>query len=390
MKIVLKNEIDHFLKNFEGPCISVYMPTYRSGAETLQNPVKLKNLLKDAEKQLADFDLNEEARHKLLKPARNLIDDYDFWQHQYDGLALFISKGDFRHYHLPYRVNELVVVANDYHLKPLMPLYTRDDQFFLLSLDQQDVSLYEGNRYSIRRKPVPELPESLADALQYDDFERLLNFHVAGPGGGAKQHSAVFHGQGGEKDQRRDQLLRFFRTINKALHDYLREEKRPLVLSGVDYYFPIYQEANSYPHLLKKGIKRMSDKITDKELHAKAWEIVAPHFREAQNRAAEHYRKLAMGNNGSESRKTADQFEDVIPAAFQGRVDTLFVLRDHQQWGAFDQKTLEIETDARNRTDRKDLLDFAALHTLQHDGHVFLVSGEQMPEESPLAAILRY
>ncbi len=391
MKIVLKNEIAHFMENQESPCISIYMDTFQAGSETRQNPVKLKNHLKEADKQLQSFKLPDEARNRILQPARRLLEDYDFWQHQHQGLALFISPKGARHYHLPFPVKESTVVANAFHLKPLMPLYTRDDQFFLLSLDQKHVHLYEGNRYSIREKPVPELPKSLAEALQYDDFEPLLNFHVAGPtGAGAGQQSPVYHGQGGEKDQRRDQLLRFFREIDKALHEYLRESRKPLILSGVDYYFPIYQEASSYPHLVKKGIKRNSENMTERELHSKAWELVDQLFREEQNRAAERYKKLAMADSDSGKIKTADQFEDVIPAAFQGRVDTLFALRDHRQWGTFDERTLEVETDGKDSLDRKDLLDLAALYTIQHNGRVFLVSPENMPEDSSLAAILRF
>ena len=390
MKIVLKNEIDHFMNSTETPCVSLYLNTYRSGAETLQNPIKMKNLLKRAEKEVESWKLTDDTRKKLFQPIWKLVDDYDFWQHQLDGLAVFASPGYFRHYQLPYPVQELSLVARQYHLKPLMPLYTRDDQFFLLALDQKRVRLYEGNRYSIREMPTPDLPKSLAEALQYDDYEKLLNFHVAGPGGGGNQPSPIYHGQGGEKDTRHDQLLRFFREIDKGLHEYLRDSHKPLVLAGVEYYFPIFQEASDYPHLMKQGIKRAPESINERELHKNAWEIVGPTFREEQNRAAERYRELAMSSNGQNKHKTADQFEDVIPAAFQGRIETLFALRDHQQWGTFEEESLEVEPNAGNTPDRKDLLDFAALHTLRHKGNVFLVAREHMPEESPVAAILRY
>ena len=391
MKIVFKNEIDHFLKNTEYPCVSFFMNTHRAGAETQQDPIKLKNLLKDAEKQLSSFNLNEDTRAKLLKPARRLLEDNDFWQHQSEALAIFVAPDDFRHYQLPYPVKELALASRHYHLKPLMPLYTRDDQFFVLALEQKNVNLYEGNRYGIRRKPVPELPKSLAEALQYDDYENLINFHVAGPtGSGAHQHSAVYHGQGGEKDQRHDQLLRFFRHIDKALHEYLRDSRKPLLLAAIESYLPIYQEVSGYPHLFNEGINRAPGSLTEKDLHAKAWKILEPHFREEQNRAAERYRELSMAANSNGKSKTADQFEDVLPAAFQGRIDTLFALRDHHQWGTFDEKTFEVETDAKNGPDRTDLLDYAALRTLQHNGRVFLVAQENMPEESCVAAILRY
>ena len=391
MKIVFKNEIDNFLRNTEPPCVSLFMNTHRAGAETQQDPIKLKNLLKDAERQLSSFDLNEDVRAGLLKPARKLLEDHDFWQHQSEALAIFLAPGDFRHYQLPYPVKDLALAARNYHLKPMMPLYTRDDQFFVLALEQKNVNLYEGNRYGIRRKPVPELPKSLAEALQYDDYENLINFHVAGPtGGGVHQHSAVYHGQGGEKDQRHDQLLRFFRHIDKALHEYLRESRKPLLLAAIESYLPIYQEVSGYPHLFNEGIKRAPGSLTEKDLHAQAWKILEPHFREEQNRAAERYRDLSMAANSNGKSKTADQFEDVLPAAFQGRIDTLFALRDHHQWGTFDETTFEVEPDAKDGPDRTDLLDYAALRTLQHNGRVFLVAPENMPEESPVAAILRY
>jgi hypothetical protein len=185
-------------------------------------------------------------------------------------------------------------------------------------------------------------------------------------------------------------LLRFFRQIDKALHEYLRESKKPLLLAAIESYFPIYQEVSDYPHLVHGGIKRSPGSLNEKDLHAEGWKILEPHFRKEQNRAAERYRELALSQSGNGKNKTFDQFEDVLPAAYQGRIDTLFALRDHQQWGTFDETSFDVETDAANGPDRKDLLDYAALRTLQHNGRVFLVAPENMPEESPIAAILRY
>ena len=71
-----------------------------------------------------------EAR-KLLEPAKKLIEDYDFWQQQSDGLAMFLAPELFRHYRLPLSFEELVVVTDRFHLKPLMPLLSDDGQYFV-------------------------------------------------------------------------------------------------------------------------------------------------------------------------------------------------------------------------------------------------------------------
>ena len=44
---ITREEIRDLLSLEAGrPCVSIYMPTYRSGSETQQNPIRLKNLLR--------------------------------------------------------------------------------------------------------------------------------------------------------------------------------------------------------------------------------------------------------------------------------------------------------------------------------------------------------
>ena len=83
------------------PCVTVYMPTHRTGREVEQDPIRLKNLLRTAERQLSDSNVKEKDIAALLAPARDLIEKKPFWQHQSDGLALFLSEGDFHHFRLP-------------------------------------------------------------------------------------------------------------------------------------------------------------------------------------------------------------------------------------------------------------------------------------------------
>lgn len=135
MKLLSINELKTLVEKPDGYCVSLYMPTIKLGAETQQNPIRFKNLMREAEEQLIKSGLRAQDARDLLQPAQE-IDNYEFWQHQSDGLAIFISKNVFSYYCLPLNFAELVVVNDRFHLKPLLSLLTGDGQFYILALSQ--------------------------------------------------------------------------------------------------------------------------------------------------------------------------------------------------------------------------------------------------------------
>ena len=106
-------------------CISIYAPMERLGAETQQNPIRFKNLVRQAVEKLLVVGVNEQDAKELLQPIYELDND-DFWQHQSDGLAIFLSPNQFRYYCLPIAFPELAVVGDHFHLKPLLQLMSGD------------------------------------------------------------------------------------------------------------------------------------------------------------------------------------------------------------------------------------------------------------------------
>lgn len=50
-------------------CVSIYMPAHPIGAEQQQNPIRLKNLLTQAKKDLLVYGLRRPEAENLLRPA---------------------------------------------------------------------------------------------------------------------------------------------------------------------------------------------------------------------------------------------------------------------------------------------------------------------------------
>jgi len=385
---VLNREILNDLSQKSGQyLISLYMPTHRVGREMQQDPIRFKNLLSSAEKLLAKMGLRKPEIEHLLKEAEGLQEDSEFWQHLGDGLAVFFSAGFMEYYRLPLEFEKLLVISERFHLKPLLPLLNRNGHFYVLALSQKQVRLLEGSFFSIDEMNLDDIPTSLREALWFDDPERQLQFHTGSvTPSHAGANPAAYHGQGVSDEDTKTDLLRYFQQIDAGLIEMLNNESGPLVLAGVDYLIPIYQQANSYPFLVEEAIEGNPDHLNAGELHQHAWKIVEPIFIADQHQALARYQELS----GSGSELASNRIDTIISAAHYGRVDTLFSALGVQIWGSFDATNNSLEQHQEFQPGGQDLLDLAAVQTLLNGGEVFALKPDDMPDDNSLAAIFRY
>ena len=122
------------------------------------------------------------------------------------------------------------------------------------------------------------------------------------------------------------------------------------------------------------------------ELHKSAWDILGPLFQAEKEEAVADYQQLT----GQASERVTDTLEKILPAAYQGRVEALFVAAGVQQWGVFDPVTNEIELHDQIESGDDLLLDLAAVQTYLKGGIVYAVEPEKVPGGTYAAAVLRY
>jgi hypothetical protein len=388
MDTLSKNEFRTLLEKQKGACVSFFLPTRRAEVESQQDELRLRHQIRDAENRLLLENLRSTQVEMLLEPLTSLLEDGDFWMHSVDGLAIFRSSELFRYYRLPCSFKEQVIVSDHFYLKPLLPFLANDGRFYILALSQNEIRLLEGTRYSVQEVELPEaVPESLAEALKYEEAENEVSFYSSSSGasiGKGGRRAAIFYVQGVGHDDSKDQLLRYFQQIDRGLHELLKDERAPLVLAGVEYLFPLYRQANSYLYLLDQGVPGNPDKLSSESLHEQAWAVVKPYFRKAQAEQAAQY----SDNVGTD--RTSNNIREIMPAAYYGRVSSLFVAIDQEVWGIFDPTSNAIHVHKEPRFRDDDLLDEAATQTLLHGGAVYAVEQTKIPGELPVAAVFRY
>lgn len=352
------------------------------GRETEQDPIRFKNLLRQAEERLLAEGMRSVQVRDLLKAPQRLLQDQAFWRHQSDGLAVYFSEDLFQFFRLPIEFAELLVISDRFHVKPLLPLLTSDGTFYILAISQKQLRLLEGMRHTVDEIELEHVPENLFETFPDGFPEKQLQFHTGTPSGSGNR-PAMFHGHDISNDIK-NRIRQWFRMIDKNLRSLLPDGLSPLVLAGVDALFPLYKEVNTYRYLLEEGIAGNPEGMRPEDLHQKAWAIVEPVFRKERAEAAAHYRQLAGTG------KTTTDITEAVRAAHHGRIDVLFVAVGVQLWGAFDSENDTVAVREIPEPGDGDLLDLTAVQTLINGGRVYAVSPEEVPDQAYLATVLRY
>jgi hypothetical protein len=354
--------------------VSIFLPTHVRGAEIRQDPIRLKNLVAEARDKLIEAGTPRQDAEALLAPATALVEDYEFWQHQRHGLAVFLGGAQPRHFKLPVALEEQVVVRPGFHIRPLLPVLARDGAFVVLTITADIVRLYDASRFSLSEDGGADIPRSLDEVTGVDeDYENPLQAApVNRPNiGSVSVGKAQVYGDSPE-DWRKGRSVEFMRRIAAALEAHLANDARPVVLvadAGAQGHF---RQQTKLGAQLAGVIETNPESMDRDELHAAAYEIVRPAFEAEKHEAVERVEARLGSGDG----RVAITAQDILEAAQAGRVDTLLLAKGAD--GATD-------TDAS-----EDLFDTSAVETLRNGGEVRMLAGDAMPKGARAAALLRY
>jgi hypothetical protein len=368
----------------EPHCISIYIPTHRAGKEVNQkvDQLNLKNKMQKISRELENYYLKKRDIDIIMEPIKELVEDGGFWNLQSDGLAVFCSEGRFEYYKVPMRFDDFVYISDHFYLKPIIPYLNDDGKFYLLSLSQNNVKLYEGHPHHLSEIGIEDLvPENFQEVVGDDYKEKNLQFRTGHSG----SENAVFHGHGSGKEEDKLEIQKYFRAINDGLMNVFNNRRRPLVLAAVDYLVPIYREVNHYQNLYHEFIPGNPEHEDTRVLHKKARAMLSDYFNQSR------INTLALFEEALSSNKASYKEEDIIAAAYNQKIDTLFI-RDHQVlWGVFNKEDGSVTLRDDNTQYKSCMINFAAVHTMLNSGHVYLMNADQLPENgSKMNAIYRY
>lgn len=353
--------------------VSIFLPTHRTGPERAQDPLRLKNLLSEAADELVSLGRRQPEADALLAPATALLDEQDFWAHQDNGLAVYLTDDGMTTFRVPELAEEMVVVSDRFHLKPLLPSVAGTRSFSVLVLSQHEARLLRGSRVHVAEIELSAGPEVA------DQGHRSEPSPARSVGRG---RVATFQGHRGPSEFSKDDLTRFLSSVDDGINRILPDPPVPVVLAGQAHVVAAFRHASRYPRILDRHIEGDPEQLSLDELYARAWPIVESILDRDRADATDVFLAAATPKTSLISA--------AVLAAGRGQVDTLFVPIDAQEWGTIapDQQQVDVH-DVRQPGDC-DLLDCAAIDTILHHGAVFTIPANEIPGDGSLAAVLRY
>lgn len=366
----------------EPPCLSLYQPTHRAYPENQQDPTRFKNLLKSLEQSLRRKYTTREIK-PLLQPFQDLSENQEFWNHTQDGLAVLGAPGLFRVYRLQRVVPELSVVADSFHIKPLIRILQSSDRYQVLGLNRREVKLFEGNRDALDEiEPAPGVPRTNTDALGDELTEPHLT--VASYGTGAAG-PAMRHGHGAKKDEVDLDTERFFRAVDRAvLEHHSRPSGLPLILAALPEHHSLFRQVSQNSFLVAEAVDIHPDAISGEALRERTWRVLEPQYLARLATLVDEFGKKKSNGLGS------DDAALIAEAAAAGRVATVLIEDERHVPGRIDQVSGRVEFGELAHPEVDDLLDDIGELVLKKGGQVVVVPAERMPTQTGIAAIYRF
>lgn len=379
-----------------GPWVTLCMPLQGGGPLAKGDPIRYRNLVRRVADLLEARSIDAEQRATLLEPLDALARQHDVFNAGSRGLVVFVSPNGAEHWHLPVELEEVARVNDRPYLEPLIPIVTDDTHFYVIVLSQHAVRLLECNRLLARELPLPEgTPHRVEDAAGWEIRRDSLQAHDIHSGpllahsstrkfrvpSGNAGNRPIYHGQGAGAGEDDTDLQRFVRDLDAGLWSAITHRGSPVVLATSEGLQAIFREHTRLPNVVEEFLHGNFERVSNDAVHARALELIEPQLEQRLEEARARFR--ALDGTG---RATA-QIEQVVAAAADGRIDTLFVREGAEVPGHFDPATQRVVLTDGGHTD---LLDLAATDTFLRGGTVHRLEADAMPTPSEAAAILRY
>ncbi|MFC0680995.1 hypothetical protein ACFFGH_24460 [Lysobacter korlensis] len=361
--------IDELLKLSEerGPAsVSIYIPTNPVTQQSQSSKIELRNALAEVERKCRERGLTAQEITAVAAPLRALVDDEEFWRYQSKGLAVFATGSTLRTFRLGVDVVPEVVVNDRFRVGQLLQAVTFPQQAYVLALSEKTARLIELGAGSPRTLDVDGLPP---------DRSVLAHTEVADKAAMPRPQGTT----GGRIEQQK-----YCRLAQDAVLPIVSKNGSPLVLAAPEPIGPAYQAISTYAHFAHEVIEGNFDEASNDQIAAKA-EPILGHMRNAE---LERWRN-DFAEFENQGRATTDLAETARAATY-GAIESLMIDPCAQVFGRLADEDGSVQFGEPETSGNYSLIDEIAARVLHSSGRVLAVPSSDVPNGSPVAAILRY
>jgi hypothetical protein len=355
----------------DDPAISILMPTHRSFPDNKQDPITLKNLVKQTEERLlAQMDKREVW--PIMEAINAEVETHDH-MHNLEGLALFAGAGRADIVRLPFEVKERAIIDHNFATRDITRGLFDAVNYFILVISREYGRLFQAYNDRVVHQ-----------------FDRNTDLH--GHSFPIK-NTSLYSTSGHDRSQApsEDNLLKeFLNVVDKSLQEMQGRrgsDRLPVIVIGDARNVGLFKQLSDRPSDIVGEVTHSADLEADAQtLVADAQDAVAS-YREAFETGALDQRGQAHGAN-----RLLTDLSDIYRTAGEGNAERLYVRRGYIQPGVIDTeaRTVTASEDASAEGVTDDVVDELIEMVQANGGDIAFISSDTLGDEAPLALQTRY
>jgi hypothetical protein len=342
---------------------------------------RLRKAIRRVEGELKDRRADPATIESLMQPIDDLAATAETAGLWGNALILFRSPDMFRYFLLYRRTPEVESLEERFQVRPLLPVFAREQRYHLLGLSRRHIRLWHCRQHLAQEADIGAVvPQDMKIWLNTRQPDHVLDNRSAGGVSVGSMKGVSFGTSTDRERENNEYLYHFFKSVDKGVNTLLRNDPTRLLLAGAEHEVAMFRKLSDYPRMFEKAVPAPPDGLPIRELHERATQVVMQLRSESLEKALTDFEKHRdAGRVSSDAR-------EIVKAAWEGRVADFFLLESAALRGTCNEETHEVETS----NPREDLLNAAALETVRHGGRVFALAAEDMPEPREVVAALRF
>jgi len=373
--MISRTSIEELIDRTDDLNLTITLPTHKKGEEVQQDPIRFKNLLSEAESQLLEKGMKRLDVEEILKRPRQLLEDYNFWNHADEGMVFYMNRDLYEIYQLPYSLNERVYLRDHFLITPLLPMVSLNGTWAMLALSPKNLRLLRCTRESIENITPGDIFTNIEDFVG-DRQEASLQFHSSA------DSEVMYYGPGSADNERKKLVEKYMRGVEKSVTALMKQMGEPLVLVGSEDIISLYRSLNKYQRLLETPVTRYPGSMKNHELREVGWEVIHEYFLKDMYQALEQFDKEEAG-------RTSNNLSQIVESTVMGKTDTLFISMNEETWGVYDESEHQVHYSGPNGS-TDELLNWTALRAINQGAKVYVLPKQDMPAASTVAALFRF
>lgn len=345
------------------PAVSVLTPTHRREPDNAGDPVRLRNAVAEAKKQLQDDPaVTRERRMEVSRELDRALAEVDL-SHTEDGLAIFAAPGEHQVWTLTRSVPERVVLSDTFLTRNLVAAQAAERPFWVLSVAADRVTLWSGGAGRVVEDRTGGFPMD-RPPLDFDP-ERMERI-------------------GDSPSTFRDEnTRRFLRDADTEMGRVLRAHPRPLYVTGPQPALSVLEETGN---TVRDAVLVPHGGLAHGTADA-VWQAVAPVLDDEARGSVED---VARELDAARGRKDfAAGVDELWESAHTGRVRLLAVEENFKVTMRDDGEHLLPAYDG-DLDAREDIVDEIVEQCLETGADVRFVPDGALGEVEGIAGVLRY